>query len=344
MKLLKLTRRMRNAYTDWSVDGRMDRLEGDFEKRIRGELADEDYDHSEIVNHYYDLSHEVMEYGWGDSLHFAPMKDNETLEQAVVRHQRLMIQKLDLKENMLVIDVGCGVGGPMRRVAKESGAKVYGINNNEYQLNQAKLRNIEAGLDHLAEYLKCDLMDMHALESSTFDAGYAIESTCHAADKHRAFAEIFRVLKPGALLWGQEMCLTDKFDESNSYHQELKEELMRGISLKDIASFSMVNSTLESVGFEVLEATDRGALSNSPTRWYSPMASRHGSVGNLFRRSPTGRVLIDWTVRLTESIGLFPQHSHRVIQFLDRAAEAYVNGGREGVFTPLYCFLARKPD
>ncbi|MCE2406798.1 MAG: hypothetical protein J4G19_04755, partial [Pseudomonadales bacterium] len=29
--------------------------------------------------------------------------------------------------------------------------------------------------------------------------------------------------------------------------------------------------------------------------------------------------------------------------FMDRTADAYVNGGKEGVFTPLYCFLARKP-
>ena len=29
---------------------------------------------------------------------------------------------------------------------------------------------------------------------------------------------------------------------------------------------------------------------------------------------------------------------------MDRTANAYVAGGRTGTFTPLYCFVARKPD
>ena len=28
---------------------------------------------------------------------------------------------------------------------------------------------------------------------------------------------------------------------------------------------------------------------------------------------------------------------------MDRTANAYVAGGRTGTFTPLYCFVARKP-
>ena len=28
---------------------------------------------------------------------------------------------------------------------------------------------------------------------------------------------------------------------------------------------------------------------------------------------------------------------------MDRTANAYVAGGKTGIFTPLYCFVARKP-
>ena len=334
---------MRHAYARWSVVNRLDRLEGGLDKRLRGEVQNQDDNQAEIVNDYYDLCHELMEYGWGDSLHFAPFGPNETLEDAVVRHQRLMIEKLALEDSMQVIDVGCGVGGPMRRVAQEAGVKVYCINNNEYQLSQAKIKNQAAGLDHLAEYVKCSFMDMSSLNSDMFDAGYAIESTCHAPDKQGAFAEIFRVLKPGARLWGQEMCLTDAFEPANPHHQRLKQELMRGIALKDIASFSAVNSMLEAVGFEILEANDHASLSASSSPWYSPMVGQNGSVGNFFRRTPIGRAAVRWTMRFSEFIGLFPRNSHKVVQLMDRTADAYVNGGKEGVFTPLYCFLARKP-
>lgn len=335
---------MRSAYANWSADSRLNRLESRSDKRLRGEIRDEDYDHAEIVNDYYDLCHEFMEYGWGDSLHFAPIATNESLEDAVVRHQRLMIEKLQLNESMQVIDIGCGVGGPMRRVAEEAGVKVFCINNNEYQLSQAKSKNEAAGLDHRAEYVKCNFMDMSSLEPNMFDAGYAIESTCHAPDKQRAFAEIFRVLKPGARLWGQEMCLTDAYEPANPHHQMLKKELMRGIALKDIASFQEVKRMLEAVGFEVLEANDHAQNEESSTPWYNPMVSQNGSLGNFFRRTPIGRGVVQWTIRLTEFAGIFPPHAHKVVKMMDRTAEAYVNGGKEGVFTPLYCFVARKPD
>ena len=335
---------MRGAFEKWSVDTRLERLEARSNKPLLDASDDRTYDHSEIVNIYYDLCHELMEYGWGDCLHFAPLKKDETLEDAVIRHERLMIEKLELRDSMKVIDVGCGVGGPMRRVARETNAKVYCINNNEYQLSQAKLKNVDAGLDHLAEYVKCDFMNMRTLDENTFDAGYAIESTCHAQDKRRAFAEIFRVLKPGARLWGQEMCLTNSFDPDNARHEWLKQELMRGIALHDIATFSNVNDALEAVGFEVLEANDLADTEDPSTRWYGPMESRYGSIGNFFRRTPMGRAAILWVVRLSELIALFPRDAHRVLRFMDRTADAYVNGGKEGVFTTLYCFVARKPS
>ena len=85
-----------------------------------------DYDHAQTVKEYYDLCSQIMVFGWSESLHFAPLSPNESLEESQVRHQRLMIDKLDLREGMTVIDVGCGIGGPMRRVVQEAGVRVVG--------------------------------------------------------------------------------------------------------------------------------------------------------------------------------------------------------------------------
>ena len=343
LKLKDLRRGLRSAYAKWSVDTRLGVLEQRLQPGEASTTNSETPDHSEIVNFYYDLSNEFMEFGWGDSLHFAPIAEGETLEEAVVRYEQTMIEKLGLTDSMYVIDVGCGVGGPMRRVARESGARVCCINNNQHQLDHAKLKNRDAGLDHLAEYIKCDFTDMSILSENRFDAGYAIESTCHAADKKGAFEEIFRVLKPGALLWGHEMCLTDAFDPTNAHHQRIKEELMRGIALYEIASFNEVNQILESVGFEILEASDLGAKSESSTPWYSPMEGQHSVVGNFIRRTPFGRKIFESAMRIGEVTRILPRFSSNVVGFLDRTANAYVAGGSEGIFTPLYCFLARKP-
>ena len=261
-----------------------------------------EYDHAETVKEYYDLCNELMVFGWGESLHFAPLSPTESLEESKIRHQRLMIAKLELREGMAVIDVGCGIGGPMRRVVREGGVRVVGINSSSVQLDKAKSLNAEAGLEHMIDYLECSFMDMGAIADETFDRGYAIESTCHAPDKAGAFAEIYRVLKPGALLWGQEMCMTDKFNPASEQHRVIKQELMHGIALKDIYTTGEVNRALEAVGFQIIEGIDRAVEKNGATTpWYKPMETRHGTLGDALYRVPLGRKLLMGTSRLTAS-------------------------------------------
>ena len=343
MELGKLPNALKEAYRGEDVTRRVEHFDGWIDRATPEAAGVTGYDHTETVKDYYDLCSEFMVYGWGESLHFAPLTPQESLEDSKVRHQRLMIAKLNLQPGMTVVDVGCGVGGPMRRVVREAGVRVVGININQIQLANAKRLNAEAGLGHMVDYEACSFMDMSAIKDDTFDRGYAIESTCHAPDKPRAFAEIFRILKPGALFWGQDMCLTDKYDPNDSRHRAIKRELMRGIALKDIATFGEVNHALEAAGFQVIEGRDLDVKEGPSTPWYQPMETRHGTLGNLLCRIPWGRKAFIAGSKLAEVLRLFPKGSAEVVRLMDRTAEAYVAGGKSGIFTPLYCFLARKP-
>lgn len=138
--------------------------------------------------------------------------------------------------------------------------------------------------------------------------------------------------------------MTDKFNPDNNRHVAMKQDLMHGIALKDIATMGEVNRALESAGFEVMEAKDRAVEDNGlATPWYQPMETRNGTLGNALRRISLGRKALIGTSKLAEVFGMFPKGSSDVIRLLDRTANAYVAGGKTGVFTPLYCFLARKP-
>ncbi|MYA49628.1 MAG: methyltransferase domain-containing protein [Chloroflexi bacterium] len=343
MRLARLLKEVKRSYRGSDVTRRV----RSFDDRTGLETAEgagaSVFDHAETANEYYALCTAFMVWGWGESLHFAPLRPDESLEQSKARHQRLMISKLELQRGMTVIDVGCGVGGPMRRVVREAGVRVTGVNINELQLEMAKRLNTESGVDHMVDYEACNFMDMSAIGDATFDRGYAIESTCHAPDKQRAFEEIFRVLKPGALLWGQEMCLTEQFDPDDNRHQAIKLDLMHGIALNDIATFKEVNHALTEAGFDVIEGLDREVTDGPSTPWYQPMESRHGTLGNALHRLPWGRKAVIAGLRAAEVVRLFPQGSAEVVRLLDRTADAYVAGGKTGIFTPLYCFLARKP-
>ena len=339
----ELSEGMRTAFAGSDAKNRVRNLEG-WTDRASRDNAGGGYDHTRTVQEYYDLCTEFMVLGWGESLHFAPLSPRESLEESKIRHQRLMMSKLELRPGMTVVDVGCGIGGPMRRVAREAEVRVVGINASEVQGNKARRLNAAAGLAGVTDCLRYSFMDMSAIADQTFDRGYAIESTCHAPDKAGAFAEIYRVLKPGALFWGQEMCMTDLYDPGSDEHRAIKQELMRGIALKDIATFGEVNRALATAGFEVVEGEDRAVYRHrQDTPWYQPMETLRGLPGSALRRIPMGRKAMQWGLRMAEFFGAFPRGSSNVVALLDRTAKAYVAGGSAGIFTPLYCFVARRP-
>ena len=345
MQAFKLASGLRAAYRGSDGRARAKRLDGQLDKARRDGAGDDSYDHAETVAEYYNLCSDLMVFGWGESLHFAPLSPAESLEESKIRHQRLMIAKLELSEGMNVIDVGCGIGGPMRRVVTEGRVRVLGVNASERQLQRARELNAEAGLEHRIDLLACSFMDMSAVTDGTFDRGYAIESTCHAPNKAEAFAEIYRVLKPGALLWGQEMCMTDVFDPDDSDHQAIKQGLMHGIALKGIATTHEVNRDLEAAGFEIAYANDFGVIEDpaSETPWYRPMETRGETRGGAIRQTPLARKAMLAGARLAETVRIFPRGTADIIGLLDDTAHAYVSGGKTGIFTPLYCFVARKP-
>ncbi len=346
MQFRKLSRGLKAAYRESNVAGRVRHFNGWLDRASAGGDGDgaSAYDHADTVREYYDLSSDLMVTTWGESLHFAPLSPRESLEESKARHQRRMIARLELREGMTVIDVGCGIGGPMRRVVREGGVRVVGVNSSAVQLERAKALNAEAGIGGMAEFHEGSFMDMSAFADGAFDRGYAIESTCHAPDKAAAFAEIHRVLKPGALFWGQEMCLTDRFDPDDEEHQAIKRDLMHGIALREIATTREVDRDLEAAGFEVIEGADMDVTEGDPaTPWYQPLTAWDNTPIGALRGTWLGRKTLVKASRLAEALGALPKGSSQVVGLLEGTRNAYVAGGRTGIFTPLYCFLARKP-
>src|SRR5262249_29827838 len=152
---------------------------------------------------------------------------------SLARHEFYLAHMLSLRPGMKVLDVGCGVGGPMRAIARFSGASVVGVNNNDYQIKRGTKQNQEAGLAHRCQFLKADFTHLPVGDAS-YDAVYAIEATCHAPDKVALFSELFRAMKPGAHFAGYEWCLTDRYDGSNAEHRAIKKGIEEGDALPDI--------------------------------------------------------------------------------------------------------------
>ena len=292
-----------------------------------------------FVSRYYDLATDFYEFGWGQSFHFAPRRRGESFKASLLRHQNLLAERLSLKPGMRVIDLGCGIGGPMGNLARHSGASFVGINNNAYQIERAKLHTRD--VQSLCRFIHGDFMQIPE-EDDRYDAAIAIESMPHAPDKTAAFREILRVLRPGACFAGYDWCLTEKFDLANAEHLRIKNDIMAGNALPDIASTSEVSAALQTAGFELLEARDRAPDADPEMPWYRALEGRDLSLTSI-SRTPVGRALTNLTLRVGERLRLFPEGSRAVCTLLNTGAYALVDGGRSGVFTPMFFFLARKP-
>jgi sterol 24-C-methyltransferase len=296
--------------------------------------------YSDLVNRYYDLVTDFYEYGWGDSFHFAPRYRSETFHESLLRYQYFLALRLGLRPGMNVLDIGCGIGGPMRNIAQFSGCHVTGINNNAYQVRRAETINKACGLDSRCRVIGGDFMSI-PLPDASMDAAFSIEATVHAPNWLDAFSEIRRVLKPGAQFALYDWCLTDLYDHRDPRHQAVKRGIERGAGIADLGSTLQFADALSRAGFDILDHHDHAVEGDIP--WYEPLAPSSFSVAG-FRRSGPGRKMTNAVVKLLELAHIAPKGAAAVAAFLDEGAAALVQGGRLGILTPMYFALARVPD
>jgi len=293
-----------------------------------------------LARSYYELVTDFYEYGWGQSFHFAPLRRGEPVRRALERCERELARTLELRAGMKALDVGCGVGGPMRTVARCSGASVVGISISPYQIERARRHGERSGLTGLCELVEGDFNAM-PFADATFDAAYSLEACCHAADRRGPFAEVFRVLKPGALFAGHDWCMTPRYRPLDPEHERIKRGIEQGNGVADLVPSSELDRALSDVGFETLQTGDSAERGDPDTPWYLPLASGLSLRG--FRNSRAGGFLTHQMVRILEAVGASPKGTVQVHDVLRLAQQALVAGGQAGIFTPMYAWLARRP-
>jgi 24-methylenesterol C-methyltransferase len=72
---------------------------------------------ADLVDKFYSLVTDLYEWGWGQSFHFARKLPNRDWSASEVAHEAWAAATIRLGPGKTALDVGCGVGGPMRTVA-----------------------------------------------------------------------------------------------------------------------------------------------------------------------------------------------------------------------------------
>jgi len=334
------TDRIGNYTKFWDKDRENEKAE------VQGARVD---NYTEVVNGYYDGATEIYEFAWGQSFHFSRFNKGESFNASLARHEHYLALKMGLKSGMHVLDIGCGVGGPAREIARFSDVNVVGLNNNAFQVGRARKRVKDLGLQNQIQFVKGDFMSLaEQFGENSFDAVYAIEATCHAPTWEGVYGEIFKVLKPGGVFGLYEWCMTDDWNPSIPEHKALAHEIEYGNGIPEMRPLSKSRDALKAVGFKVEHEED---LAERPdeVKWYYPLegdiskAQTTWDMLTVFGTSWAGILIMDAVMWVMELIGLLPKGTLKVVGSLKSAQTGIVKGGQLKLFTPMYLAISRKP-
>ena len=155
---------------------------------------------------HYDAVTEAWRLVMGDAFHYGVFPPDggdgdpaDLLPQATIRLNEVMLTAAGpVGPAARVLDVGCGVGGPARWLAAQTGARVLGITNSPAGVAVARSQTPRS-LAGQVEFTVADALH-NGQPDGVFDVVWVMESSHLMADKARLVSECARVLRPGGRL------------------------------------------------------------------------------------------------------------------------------------------------
>jgi MPBQ/MSBQ methyltransferase len=205
-----------------------------------------------VANSYDEWTEDgILEYYWGEHIHLGHYgsppqpKDFLTAKADFVREMVRWGGLDQLPPGTTVLDVGCGIGGSSRILAREYGFSVTGITISPQQVQRAT-ELTPPDLD--AKFLVDDAMAM-SFPDASFDVVWSIEAGPHMPDKAVFAKELLRVVKPGGILvvadWNQR---DDREKPLNFWERPVMRQLLDQWSHPAFASIEGFSELLEDTG------------------------------------------------------------------------------------------------
>jgi MPBQ/MSBQ methyltransferase len=206
-----------------------------------------------------------------------------------------------------LLDVGCGIGGSARILARDYGFDVLGISISPAQIARATALTPP----ELAERCRFAVMDALALDLAAghFDAVWSVEAGPHMPDKQRYADELLRVLRPGGLLAVADWNRRDPADgPPNALERWVLRQLLEQWAHPAFASIRSLSANLEGsseAGGLRIHADDwsvatipswRDSILEGVRRPGAMLALGPGALIQGLREIPT-LLLMDWAFR-----------------------------------------------
>lgn len=112
---------------------------------------------------------------------------------------RRVAAELRISPGNTLVDLGCGMGGPALWVARETGARLVGVDLSAVAVEEAGARALELGLAGQARFV-VGSFDDSGLEAGSADGAMSEDALQYTPGKEAAVAEAARILRPGGRL------------------------------------------------------------------------------------------------------------------------------------------------
>lgn len=112
---------------------------------------------------------------------------------------RRLAAALALSPGSAFADIACGMGGPGLWTARETGARLFGVDLSPVAVASAERRAQSLGLASTARFSAGSFADT-GLETASRDAAMSVDALQYAPDKTAALREFARIIRPGGTL------------------------------------------------------------------------------------------------------------------------------------------------
>ena len=136
-----------------------------------------------------------------DVNHLKP-EDLAPVDEFHIRGRKATLERaraVGLDTTKQVLDVGSGVGGPSRCIAREFGCRFTGIDLTDEYCRVATMLAEGVALSHLVSYRRGDALNL-PFPDENFDVVWTQHVAMNIPDKATMYREVHRVLKPGGVL------------------------------------------------------------------------------------------------------------------------------------------------
>ncbi|KAJ1411954.1 SAM-dependent methyltransferase gTMT-type [Sesbania bispinosa] len=189
------------------------------------------------IAEFYDESSGIWENIWGDHMHHGFYDPDSTVSVSDHRAAQIRMIEESLRFAAVssedptnwpksIIDVGCGIGGSSRYLAKKFGARSIGITLSPVQAERANALAAAQGLADKVSFQVADALEQ-PFPDGQFDLVWSVESGEHMPNKAKFVGELARVAAPGGTIIIVTWCHRDLGPGEESLHPWEKDLLKR---------------------------------------------------------------------------------------------------------------------